>query len=97
MPDIKTLFEYEIKKLSSRSNLDYREVDINSEYKLNTSWAAKLYIEVSTTDKMQSTKRETKVTYGLKKTRQRFFCLHLKYHIRNASCASPLTMNLKGH
>ena len=55
MPDIKTLFEYEIKKLSSRSNLDYRKSDTNSEYKLNTSWATKLFIEVSTTDKTQST------------------------------------------
>ena len=94
MPDIKTLFEYEIKKLSSRSNLDYRELDINSEYRLNTSWAAKLFIEDSTTDKTQSPKRETKFTHDLKKTHQRFFCLHLMYYIRNASYASPLTMNL---
>ena len=94
MPDVKTLFEYEIEKLSSRNNLDYKELDIKSEYRLNTSWAAKLFIEVSTTDKTQSPKRETKITHDLKKTRQRFFCLHLMYHIRNASYASPLTMNL---
>ena len=30
MPDVITLFEYEIKKLSSHNNLDYRELDINS-------------------------------------------------------------------
>ena len=94
MPDVKTLFEYEIEKLSSRNNLDYRELDINSEYRLNTSWATKLFIEVSTTDKTQSPKRETKIKHDLKKTRQRFFCLHLMYHIRNASYASLLTMNL---
>ena len=73
MPDVKTLFEYEIEKLSSRNNLDYKELDIKSEYRLNTSWAAKLFIEVSTTDKTQSPKRETKITHDLKKTRQRFF------------------------
>ena len=89
MPDVKTLFEYEIEKLSSRNNLDYQELDIKSEYRLNTSWAAKLFIEVSTTPK-----RETKITHDLKKTCQRFFCLHLMYHIRNASYASPLTINL---
>ena len=89
MPDVKTLFEYEIEKLSSRNNLDYKELDIKSEYRLNTSWAAKLFIEVSTTDKTQFLKRETKITHDLKKTRQRFFCLHLMYHIRNASYTSP--------
>ena len=94
MPDVKTLFEYEIEKLGSRNNLDYRELDINSEYRFNTSWAAKLFIEVSITDKTQSPKRETKITHNLKKTCQRFFCLHLMYHIRNASCASLLAMNL---
>ena len=94
MPDVKTLFEYEIEKLSSRNNLDYRELDINSEYRLNTCWATKLFIEVSTTDKTQSPKRETKIKHDLKKTCQRFFCLHLMYHIRNASYASLLTMNL---
>ena len=65
MPDVKTLFEYEIEKLSSRNNLDYKELDIKSEYRLNTSWAAKLFIEVSTTDKTQSPKRETKITHDL--------------------------------
>ena len=94
MSDVKTLFEYEIEKLSSRNNLDYKELDIKSEYRLNTSWAAKLFIEVSTTDKTQFLKRETKITHDLKKTRQRFFCLHLMHHIRNASYASPLMMNL---
>ena len=62
MPDVKTLFEYEIEKLSSHNNLDYKELDMKSEYRLNTSWAAKLFIEVSTTDKTQSPKRETKIT-----------------------------------
>ena len=94
MPDVKKLFEYEIEKLSPRNNLDYKELDIKSEYRLNTSWAAKPFIEVSTTDKTECPKRETKITHDLKKTRQRFFSLHLMYHIRNASYASPLTMNL---
>ena len=94
MPDVKTLFEYEIDKLSSRHSLDYKELDIKSEYRLNTSLAAKLFIEISTTDKTQFLKRETKITHDLKKTCQRFFCLHLMHHIRNASYASPLTMNL---
>ena len=94
MPDVKTLFENEIEKLSSRNNLDYKELDIKSEYRLNTSWAAKLFIKVSNTDKTQSPKRETKITHDLKKTRQRFFSLHLMYHIRNASYASPITINL---
>ena len=36
MPDVKTLFEYEIEKLSSRNNLDYKELDIKSEYFLGS-------------------------------------------------------------
>ena len=63
-------------------------------YRLNISWTAKLFIEVLPTDKFQSPQRETKITSDFKKTRQRFLCLHLVYHIRNASYASPLTMNL---
>ena len=94
MPDVKTLFEYEIEKLSLRNNLDYKELDRKSEYRLNTSWAPKLITEVSTTDKTQSPKRETKIIHDLKKTGQHFFCLHLMYHLRNGSYASPLTMNL---
>ena len=33
MPDVKTLFECEIEKLSSRNSLDYKELDIKSEYR----------------------------------------------------------------
>ena len=66
MPDVKTLFDYEVEKLSSRNNLDYKELDIKSEYRLNTSWAAKLFIEVSTTNKTQSPKSETKSHITLK-------------------------------
>ena len=46
MPDVKTLFECEIEKLGSRNSLDYKEWDIKSEYRLNTSWVAKLFLEV---------------------------------------------------
>ena len=73
MPGVKTLFECEIEKLSSRNSLDYKELDIKLKYRLNTSWVAKLFIEVSTTDKMQSPKCGTKITHDLKKTHQFFF------------------------
>ena len=49
---------------------------------------------LSTADKTHSPKRETQISHDLKKTSQRVFCLHLLYHIRNASFASPLTMNI---
>ena len=90
MPHVKTLFEYEIEEPSYRNNLDYRELDINSEYRLNTSWAAKLFIEVSATDKTQSPKRETKITHDLKKTRQRFFLSPPNVsHQKRILCKSP--------
>ena len=94
MPDVRTLFELEINKLDLRENFDYRNLNISLEYNMYTSWAVKLLMELSTVDKTHSPKRETQILHDLKKTRQRFFCLHLLYHIRNASFASPLTMNI---
>ena len=70
-------------KNRSRDNLDYRKLDINSEYRLRISWVVKLFIQVLTTDKTEAPKRETKVTHDLKKT------LHPMYHIRNASVDAP--------
>ena len=72
IPGVKTLFKYEIEKPGFLNNLDCRELDINLEYRLNTSWAAKLFIEVSTTDKRHSSKRKAKIMHDLKKTCQRF-------------------------
>ena len=94
MPDVKTLFELEIEKINIRENFDYRNLDISEEYKLHTSWALKLLLELTTADKTQSPTRQTKISHDLKKTRQRFFCLHLLYHIRNASFAGPLATNI---
>ena len=94
MPDVRTLFELEMNKLDIRENFDYRNLNISLEYNMYTSWAVKLLMELSTADKTHSPKRETQVSHDLKKTRQRFFCLHLLYHIRNASFASPLAMNI---
>ena len=88
MPDVKTLFEYEMEKLQNRENLNYRDLDIKLEYNYHTSWAAKLSMELSTDDKTMSPKRETKIA------RQRYFCLHLMYHIRNTCFSSPLKMTL---
>lgn len=45
-------------------------------------------------DKTTSQKQETKIAHDFKKTRQRYFCLHLMYHIKNACFSSPLKMNL---
>ena len=94
MPDVKTLFEYEMVKLQNRENLNYRDLDIKLEYNYHTSWAAKLFMELSTDDKTMSPKRETKIAHDFKKARQHYFCLHLMYHIRNACFSSPLKMTL---
>ena len=94
MPDVKTLFEYEMEKLQNRENLNYRDLDIKLEYIYHTSWAAKLFMELSTHDKKMSPKRETKIAHDFKKARQRYFCLHLMYLIRNACFYSPLKMTL---
>ena len=93
MPDVRTLFELEMNKLDLRENFNYRNLNISLEY-MCTSWTVKLLMELSTADKTHSPKRETQISHDLKKIRQRFFCLHLLYHIRNASFASPLTMNI---
>ena len=37
IPGVKTLFKYEIEKPGFLNNLDCRELDINLEYRLNTS------------------------------------------------------------
>ena len=94
MPDVRTLFELEMNKLDLQENFDYRNLNVSFKYNMGTSWAVKILIELSTADKTHSPKRETQISHDLKKTRQRFFCLHLLYHIRNASFASPLTMNI---
>ena len=73
MPDVRTLLELEMNKL------------ISLKYNMYTSWAVKVLMELSTADKTHSPKRETQISHDLKKTRQRFFCLYLLYHIRNAS------------
>ena len=95
MPDVRTLFELEMNKLDLRENSDYRNLNISLEYNMCTSWAVKLLMELFFADKTHSPKRETQISHDLKKTRQRFFCLYLLYHIRNASFASPLTMNIR--
>ena len=64
------------------------------EYNYHTSRAAKLFMELSTHDKTMSPKREAKIAHDFKKVRQRYFCLHLMYHIRNACFSSPLKMTL---
>ena len=51
-------------------------------------------MELSTDDKTMSPKQETKFTHDFKKARQRYLCLHLMYHIRNACFSSPLKMTL---
>ena len=94
MPDVRQLFEHEIQNFENRKNLNYRELDIKTEYKQHTSCAAKLFIELPTTDKTKSPKSETKIAHDFKKTRQRYFRLHLLYHIRNACFSSPFTMSL---
>lgn len=40
---------------------------------------------------LQNAKQESRMTW---KDSSMLFCLHLIYHIRNESCASPLTVNL---
>ena len=94
MPDGRTSFESEMNKLHLQDNFDYRNLNISLECNMHTSWVVKLLMELSTADKIHSPKRETRISHDLKKTRQRVFCLHLLYHIRNASFASPLTMNI---
>ena len=94
MPAVTILFELEMNKLDLRENFDYWNLNIILEYNMCTSRAVKILMELSTADKTHSPKRETQISHDLKKTRQRFFCLHLLYHIRNASFASPLTMNI---
>ena len=94
MPDVKTLFEYEMEKLQNCSNLNDRYLDIKLEYNYHISWAAKLFIEISTLDKTMSPKRETNFAGDFKKTRQRYFYLHLMYHIRNECFCSPLQTTL---
>ena len=79
MPDVRTLFELEMNKLDLRENFDDRNLNISFEY--NMCMAVKLLMELSTADKTHSPKRETQISHDLKKTRQRFFCLHLLYHI----------------
>ena len=69
MPDVKTLFEYEMEKLQNRENFNYRDLDIKLEYNYRTSWAAKLFMELSTQDKTMFPKRETKITHDCKKAR----------------------------
>ena len=85
MPDVRTLLELEMNKLDLRQNFYYRNVNISLKYNMYTSWAVKVLMELSTADKTHSPKRETQISHDLKKTRQRFFCLYLLYHIRNAS------------
>ena len=85
MPDVRTLLELEMNKLDLRENFYYRNVNISLKYNMYTSWAVKVLMELSTADKTHSPKRETQISHDLKKTRQRFFCLYLLYHIRNTS------------
>ena len=80
MPDVKTLFEYEIEKLQNRENLNYRNLDIKLEYNYHTPCAGKLFMEFSSQDKTIT----PEIAHDFKKARQRYFCLHLMYHIRNA-------------
>ena len=75
-------------------NLNYRDLDIKLEYNYHTSWAAKLFMELSTQDKTMSPKQETKIAHDFKKACQPYFCFHLMYHTRNACFSSPLKMNL---
>ena len=81
MPDVRTLLELEMDKLDLQENFDYRNLNVNFKYNMGTSWAVKILIELSTADKTHSPKRKTQISHDLKKTRQRFFCLHLLYHI----------------
>ena len=93
MPAVTILFELEMNKLDLRENFDYWNLNISLEYNMCTSRVVKILMELSTADKTHSPKRETQISHDLKKTWQRLFCLHLLYHIWNAS-ASPLTMNI---
>ena len=81
--DVKTLFKYEMEKLQNRLNLNYWYLNTKLGYNYHTSWAAKLFIELSTHDKTMSSKREANFACDFKKTRQRNFCFHLMCHIRN--------------
>ena len=94
MPDARALFEVEMNKLYVRENFDSWNLNFSLEYNMYTSWAVKLLIELSTADKTHPPKSETQISHDLKRTRQRIFSLHLLYHIRNASFASPLTINI---
>lgn len=91
--DVKTLFEYEMEKLQNRLSLNYRYLNTKLGYNYHTSWAAKLFIELSTHDKTMSPKREANFARDFKKTRQRYFCFHLMYHIRN-ECFLALSKRL---
>ena len=62
MPDVRTLFELEMNKLDIRENFDHRNLNISLEYNMCTSWAVKLFMELSTADKTDSPKRETQVS-----------------------------------
>ena len=78
------LFEYEMEKLQNRENLNYQDLDIKLEYNYHISWAAKLFMELSTQDKTMSPKRQTKIAHDFEKACQRYFYLHLMYHIKHA-------------